>query len=114
MESKNVTILLVVIALVAGIAWWIINGGWSEIRDRFFVETVYVDASHEEIVIDRPANTIQLTVNGDGNLVTVTKETRLSRLKANGNENVIKLCEGIHDPKMEGIGTNNKANFFSC
>lgn len=97
-----------------GVAFWLLAGGWDYIREALFIETVYVDAEYEAMVIHRPATTVHLTITGDGNDVEVTANTALKDLVIDGNENSIFLCEGIHDPNLENDGEENEIIFSFC
>lgn len=114
MEKRDAIIVLSVFGVFFIVALWLVSGGYDEVHDRLFIETVYVEASYEEVVIDRPSNTIHLTINGEGNEVIVTKETNLRELRVIGDKNSVELCDGIHNPEIENLGEENSANFFSC
>ena len=105
---------IVIGCLFVIVAFWLLAGGWDWIRESLFVETVYVDATYEDFVIDRPSTSVHLTINGNGNIVEVTKETGLKNLNLNGNENSIKLCDGIHDPAIKNSGEENEIIFAFC
>lgn len=107
------TFIVVGIIFVA-IAFWLLAGGWDWIEENIFIETVYVDATYEDFVIDRPSTSVHLTINGNGNDVEVTEETSLRDLNLNGNENSVKLCEGVHDPEINNEGVENEIIFDSC
>ncbi|MFH1802925.1 MAG: DUF3060 domain-containing protein [archaeon] len=110
MEKREVVIVIIVFLVFGGLALWLLGGGW----DYMFIEIVYVDANYEELVIDRPANTIHLTISGNGNDVTVTGGTLLKELNIYGNENTVRLCDGVHDPLVDNGGEENEIIFSVC
>jgi len=114
MENKEAIFIGIFFLIFAGIAFWLLAAGWDRIEDLFFIETVYAEANYEEIKINRPANTIHLAINGNGNIIEVTGETFLRRLEINGRENLIKLCEGKHDPEILNNGVENEVIFSFC
>lgn len=114
MEKRELIIITLCFLAFIIAAWWLLTGGWNDIEDKLFIETVYAEATQEKVTIDRPDNTIHLTVTGDENEVTITKATNLRELKIDGNDNTIKLCEGIHDPEISNLGSDNEIIFSFC
>lgn len=114
MERKEARFFIVVGVLFVAVAAWLLLGGWDWIYENLTIETVYVESTYEEYVLDRPSTSLRLTVTGNGNDVTITPETNIKKLEVEGNENSINLCDGVHDPEIENFGFENEVIFSSC
>jgi hypothetical protein len=103
-----------VLVIVVGLAFWLFFlGGWETVERYFFTETIYVQGSGEELVIDRDDTSVVLDVDGASNEISFSPETRVLEITIKGEGHKLFYCES-QDPVVIDQGRNNEILEQDC
>lgn len=112
---KKNTIIIAVIVLVVFLI--IFSNGGIQVEgnnDNYgSSETIVINGINQKRTLNHPSETIDLILNGQYNVVTITKETIISRIDLNGVGNIINLCS-THSPQINENGIDNNIKYLSC
>ncbi len=75
---------------------------------------IYLEEYEKSVIIDKRFRPIDLEVSGVQSAYRVSSKTKLSGLTVFGINNVVYICEGIHDPEISLIGKNARVKFVKC
>ena len=77
------------------------------------VQEVSINAISQVRTINYPNQEISLDLNGNYNVVTITKETFVVEINLNGVGNTLNLCKN-HSPQIEENGISNDIDYLDC
>lgn len=76
-------------------------------------QTISLNGINMDKTLNYPSQIIELRLNGNYNIITITKETKVLEVRLNGIGNTINLCS-IHSPSIKENGVDNNINYLNC
>lgn len=114
LSNGQYAVICFMILTVCGILFYMYSiGTLDKVLGLFTVETVYITGMNKELTIDHPYK-VELLLEGNGNEITISSATKIKKVDIRGDSNIVELCTGVHDPKIETFGNENLINYLEC
>lgn len=112
-QGQAALLVFVGFVVLGAIAYFWMSGGLQDFYHLFTIETVYVSGVGKELNVDHPYR-VEMLLEGDSNVISFSPQTKVVKVDIRGESNIITLCEGVHDPRIETFGLENDIQFLEC